>query len=153
MEKKIAGIIGLIGAILVIVGLFLAWVSASGSILGTSFSFDVAGYNLAIGSITIMGVTASIPVQSYAILALVGGIIALIGAIGLLVGKRIIGFLLPIGGILAIAGAGWGFADVSNAIAGAGVTGATVSVGYGIYVCIVGGILALIGTVGLKGEK
>ncbi len=106
MEKKTAGIIGLIGGIIALVGLFLAWVSASATVMGTTFSFDVSGFSLAIGSITAMGLTIPIPVQGYAILALVGGIIALIGGIGLLTGKRAIGFLLPIGGLLAIAGAG-----------------------------------------------
>ena len=132
------------------VSLFLAWISASATSMGMTISLDVPGFSLAIGSFTVMGITTPIPIQGYAILALVGGIIALIGGIGLLIGKRPLGFLLPVGGILAIAGAGWGLAEVTNAIAEFGMTDGTVSVGYGVYTCIVGGVIALIGSLGLK---
>lgn len=145
MEKKTLTYIGLLGGIIAIVGLFLAWASVT----FTGGTVDITGFNLVTGSITVMGIPVSIGTMGYAVLALVGGIIALIGGIGLLVGKRAIGFLLPIGGLLAIVGGGWGLADVANAIA---VTGATLSVGYGIYICIVGGIMALIGSLVLRGK-
>lgn len=124
MEKKMLMIIGLIGGILAAVGVFLTWASALG--------FTWSGWDIA---------TAAVGAESYPYVALAGGILALIGAL-LSTKTKSIGYLLPLGGIIAIIGAGWGFSDIS------GITG--MDVGYGVYVCIVGGILALIGSLGLK---
>lgn len=137
MEKKTAAIIGLIGGIIAAVGVFLSWGSASVTVPGFgTLGGSWTGWDIA---------TAAVNSQSYPYIALAGGVIALIGALGVLgIKSKAIGYLLPLGGIIAIIGAGWGFADIS------GTTG--VSVGYGIIVCIVGGILALIGSLSLKGE-
>lgn len=86
----------------------------------------------------------------YIYLVLIGGILALVGGIGMLTTKSV-GLFLPIGGILALVGGIWGLADVGKAaIVAIGVPNMSVSVGQGIYIAIVGAILALIGSLGLK---
>lgn len=92
------------------------------------------------------------------VVVLIGGILALTGAIGMLATKvRTIGLLLPIGGILALAGGIWGhvwateiadFVDYLSEFLGESTSA---NPGDGIYMAIVGAILALIGTLGLKG--
>jgi hypothetical protein len=144
MEKKTAAIIGLIGGILVLVGLALPWVSASVTYMGVATSMSVSGATALSGS------------WAPAIIVAVGGILALLGGLILLVGKGgPIAYLLPLGGILAIAGGIWAFAQISDVagfvtgLAGTGVA-ATIEAGYGVYLGIVGAVLALIGSFALK---
>ena len=70
------------------------------------------------------------------------------------IGKRP-GQYSGLGGILAIAGAAWALSDIPT-VSGTymGVT-VTISHGFGLYLTLVGGILALTGIVGLslKGEE
>jgi hypothetical protein len=78
---------------------------------------------------------------------MIGGFVALAGGIDMLIGRGM-GFLLPIGGMLALIGGIWGLTDVGGLAALFGI-----STGYGIYVGIIGGILALIGTLSLMGGE
>ena len=128
MEKRIAGIFGLVGGILAIVSLVLAWASSSG---GSAMGIDF--------------MESASECLHAPILLLVGGILALVAGIVLLATKvRAGGYLLPIGGMLALIGGILGFA---KAVAvGAVMWGAvSVSVGYGIYVGLVGTVIILIG--------
>ncbi len=87
----------------------------------------------------------------YVYLVLIGGILALVGGIGMVTTKSV-GLFLPIGGILALVGGIWGLVDVGKAaVVAIGVPNMSVSIGDGIYVSIIGAILALIGSLGLKG--
>ena len=117
--------IGLIGGFLAVVGVFLPWIPL----------LNISGWDLA-SLASIFG-----EVATYVYLVLLGGIIALIGSIALLLGKRGIAYLLPLGGIITIAGWGWTFVTF----------GGPEAASYGFYFCIIGGILALIGSVGLRG--
>lgn len=83
--------------------------------------------------------------------ALVGGILVLVGALGLLMfhGVPRKTLLLAIGGILAIIGAGWGFSDIETGT----VLVATVSYGYGLYLCLIGGVLGLLSALGLRRKR
>ena len=76
------------------------------------------------------------------------------GGFALLNGKKPVGFLLPMGGIIAIAGGLWGYSDVSAYISRVvTIPELHLSSSYGFYVCIVGGVLALIGgTLSLKAK-
>ncbi len=149
MEKKTFIYLGLIGGILAAVGVFLEWASISVNIPGVfTYSASASGWDATAG-------------MAAPYLALAGGILALLGGLGLLMGKRGLGFLLPIGGILAIAGSAWAFVDINAAIAGVAAVivqiealggSASVGVGYGLYLSIVGGVMALIGSLGLKGK-
>ena len=115
MNKQTLGIIGLIGGIIVAVGVFLPW----------STLYNVSGWDV-----------RAMASQPYVIL--VGGVLALLGGIGILATIaakiKILEYLVPIGGILAIAGWGWSVAEAGT-LAGAA---------YGFYACLVGGIIALI---------
>lgn len=122
--------IGLIGGILTAVGVFLEWVSVS---IG-GFTASASGWDMA---------TAEIGSVSYPYVIVIGGILALVGALGLL-GAQLkgIGYLLPLGGLIALGGWGWAASDVADWNA----------VSYGFYVCLVGAILALVGSAALRGE-
>lgn len=157
MDKRLL-VIGLIGGILAIAGVFTAWATMdmSGTLMGEtiSVSVSVSGMDMARGEMTVMGTTQSVPSESYPYIALAGGILALIGALGVLAspGLRKLGILLAIGGILAIVGAGWGFSDIeTGTISVIGLT-ASVGYGYGLYLCLIGGILGLVGVLGLRGK-
>jgi len=141
MEKKTAGVIGLVGGIIAAVSVFLAWGSVSASVGGFTLSPDVSGLDVR------TGIAAPY-------IVLIGGILALVGGIGMLATKmKAVGYLLPIGGILALVGGIWGFVKVVDAICALfGFSGSGVSVGYGIYLGIVGGVLALVSSLGLKGK-
>ena len=118
MNKQTLGIIGLIGGIIAAVGVFLNW------------SRGVSGWDAARVWAPLMGKSAN-----YVYVILIGGILALIGGIGILVIKiKVLEYLVPIGGILAIAGWGWCVADA----------GTLSGFAYGFYACLVGGIIALI---------
>ncbi len=116
--------LGLIGGFLAVVGVFLPWIPL----------LNISGWDLA-SLASIFG-----EVATYVYLVLLGGVLALIGSIALLLGKRGVAYVLPLGGRITIAGWGWTFVTFGGPEAAA----------YGFYFCIFGGILALIGSIGLK---
>lgn len=151
MNKGLVGL-GLIGGIIALIGVFTSWVSMSASGMGVTVSADITGWEIAQGEATVMGTTVSIESQTYPYVALAGGILALIGAIGVLAspGTKGLVALLVLGGMLALVGAAWGLADIETGTQSMfGVT-ADVSYGYGIYLALVGGILGLIGAYGAR---
>lgn len=83
-------------------------------------------------------------------MALAGGIVALIfGAVALAIRSKVLIALLAIGGLLALVGAAWGYYDITTEE----VAPLTATVGYGLYLCLIGGILGLVGGVlGLRGK-
>jgi hypothetical protein len=130
MESKTLMVIGLIGGILAAVGVFLEWVSVS---IGV-YTASASGWDMA---------TAAVGSVSYPYVIVVGGIIALVGALGALgTQSKGIGYLLPLGGLVALGGWGWAASDVADWSA----------VSYGFYVCLVGAILALVGSLSLRGK-
>jgi len=143
MEKQTLLIIGLIGGILATIGVFLPWIGRS--YMGGWSGWGDSGWGLR--TTRVISFYSPYP-------ALAGGIIALLGGFALLKEKRPVGFLLPMGGITAIAGGAWGYFDVSAYLSRVGtVPELHLSSGYGFYVCIVGGVLALIGgTLSLKAK-
>ena len=131
MAMRILTLIGLIGGIIALVGIFTPWATASGWGMSVSASAwdgirDAAG--------------------SYFTVALVGACIALVGALSALAAPRakVLWAILAIGAILAIAGAAYGFADIYTGTEGGFLYG----YGYGLYLTLIGGILALIGALG-----
>ncbi len=164
-------VIGFIGSILAIAGVFTPWVTASASatipMVGeASFSTSMTGWNIAKGelraSMTIQEETRELTMptgesESYPYIALAGGILALIGALGALPGLRKLSVLFAIGGMLVIIGAAWGFSDIetgtrTETLWGMTVTG-TAGYGYGLYLCLMGGILSLVGVLGLRRKE
>lgn len=131
--KRILALIGLIGGILALVGIFTPWATASAPWISVSASAWDGIKDAAV---------------SYFTLALIGACFALLGALSALAAPRVkaLWAMLAIGGILAIVGAAWGFFDIET---GTGM-GVSYGYGYGLYLTLVGGILALIGSLGLK---
>jgi len=127
MEKRTLLIIGLIGGILATVGVFLPWASA--------FGFSASGWD---------ALSASMSNNPDVLLVLIGGILALIGGLlaVLAVKMKSIAYLIPLGGILAIIGWIWSATSITDWSV----------VSYGFYACLVGAILALIGSMGLRGK-
>jgi len=118
MKDQALLVIGLIGGILAVVGVFLPWASSSG--------YNVSGWD--------GGVSFG---ESQVYVILIGGVLAAIGAVVALAGVKKINYLVPIGGVIAIIGWAWA-AERAGTLSGWG---------YGFYICFVGGILALIGGV------
>ena len=158
MGKQALLVIGLIGGILAAVGIFLSWASIQAEVEGLTISADITGLDMAKGETTIMGTTVPGPEEPSPYIVLVGGILALVGAIGALAigtkkaGVKKLSILLAIGGLIAILGAGWGFSVVeTGTVSLFGFGTVSSSYGYGLYLCFVGGILALIG--GIMGAR
>jgi len=84
MEKKTLLIIGLIGGIIAAVGVFLPWFSAS----GFGITVTANGFDSNEGKVVVLG-----------------GVLALIGALAALATTmKSLGYLIPVGGLVAILG-------------------------------------------------
>ena len=92
---RVLAALGLIGGVLAVFGVFLPWIPL----------LNISGWDLA-SLASIFG-----EVATYVYLVPLGGILALIGSIALLAGKRGIAYVLPVGGIITIAGWGWTFVN------------------------------------------
>lgn len=127
MNKGLVSI-GLIGGILAAAGVFLEWHSEF-TVLGLGLPSE-SGWDMA---------TREVESVTYPYVTVIGGVIALIGALAAF-GHKTAGYLLPIGGIIALIGWVWAATDVGD----------WSLVTYGFYVCLTGGILALVGSAGLR---
>jgi len=146
MDNRILAIIGLIGGILAAVGVFGPWMTAS--VMGMKQS--ASGWDLAQGTAGAGGISLKLPY-----FALVGGILAVVGSVLALVKPGAVAkVLLAIGGILALIGVAYGLtvADAGIAIGGM-VPEVSIGASYGAYLVVIGGILAILVTLGLKEEK
>jgi hypothetical protein len=146
MDERTLAIIGLIGGILATVGVFGTWMTMS--MMGVEQS--ASGWDLARGTGAAGGLSLKLPY-----VALVGGILAVVGSVLVFVKLgAVTKVLLAIGGILALIGVAYGLvvADAGAAIAGA-VPGVSMGAGYGAYLVVIGGILAILVTLGLKEKK
>lgn len=123
--------VGFIGGILAAVGVFLEWHSEF-TIPGLGVVPSESGWDMA---------TREAESVTYPYVTVVGGIIALIGAL-VAFGHKTAGYLLPLGGLIALGGWGWAASDVGD----------WSLVTYGFYVCLAGAILALVGSAGLRGK-
>lgn len=146
MDNRTLAIVGLIGGILAVVGVFGTWTTMSA--MGTEYSDS--GWDWAQGTAGAGGLSLKFPY-----FALVGGILAVVGSVLALVKPSAVAkVLLAIGGILALIGVAYGLAaaDTGAAITGA-VPGVSAGASYGTYMVVIGGILAILVTLGLKEEK
>jgi hypothetical protein len=145
--KIVAVIIALLCGIAVLVGIFLPWAEASGSILGVHFSLSVSGLDV----ISTSGWDISdfaLSDNLHAILVLIGAAIMIVCALPALFlsmssrgGKATVkpfGILISLGAVVAISGLAWFFVDMSS------VDNWTDYVGYGTYICGGGAVLGLI---------
>jgi hypothetical protein len=129
MAMRIFVIIGLIGGIIALVGIFTPAVTESGWL-------SVSAWD-SITKTTIMGEV--MPCETYFCLAFAGAAVALLGALTAVAVPQVkaLWAILAIGGILAIVGTTWAFSDIE--------TCGIISYGWGLYLTLGGGILALIG--------
>jgi hypothetical protein len=123
MKKMALSVIGLIGGILVVAGVFLPWVSAS--VFGVTFT--ASGWD---------ALKASVSKNPDVLLGLIGGIIALIGGLvsAIAIKMKNLGYLILLGGILAVLAWIWSAYTMTDWSA----------VTYGFYIYLVGAIIALI---------
>lgn len=154
------GIIGIIGALLMIIGVFLSWIdfSVSSSILGSSETYSASGLDIFGDSTEISGIGQigydTITAYTYApIVSLVCGIIALIATIIPTVynkGKigKGLGALALILAIVSVVISFLFYSDVGayEFTGGLGsILSMSLSVGAGLWVCIAGAIITIIG--------
>jgi hypothetical protein len=144
-DKRILACIGLIGGILALVGVFAPW--ATHPVYIESESVNISAWD----TITArdiwwgVGLPPNIGYEVWAGLALHGAVLALVGTLSALAApkSKVPWAILGLGGVLAIAGSAWGLSDI---IINGGIAG-TLNTGYGLYLTLAGGILALIGSV------
>jgi hypothetical protein len=126
-SKIVAGIMGMAGGVLLIVGTVAPWTS----IMGTMSGIDVL-------------ILSEGQAEMFSpVLLLVGGILVLLGGVGKLAEKKAVGYLMPIGTILALVGWVWAIRISLATIAASEITG---YISYGISVGLVGIILAGLGS-------
>lgn len=148
-KSNIVGIVALLGAILLIAGVFLTWVDVSFSslIVGTEQSYSGwEVYQNEDGRFDDIG-------YGYApLVALVAGILALITTIVPMFYQndsvwRILGVVSLILGIVAVI-LGFLFnGDVSDGFSLGGLVSASIDVGTGLWISVAGGILLILGAV------
>ena len=149
------GIIGLIGAVLMIAGVFLTWAEMNISILGFSSSVTMSGMDVFNGTVTIEGQEFTDVEFDYAyapIVCLVAGVLSLITTIIPIVYNkiptinRILGAVSLILAIVALVLAIM-FNGQMDAVDFEGLASASVSAGTGVWVCVAGGVLLAIGAI------
>ena len=124
-------IIGLVGGIIALIGLFLPWISASGTNTNT-------GQQITVSVPGIYFIPFSIGIILFAVLTIAFAIFK----------KPIGGILVLVFSLIGLAITGFLFSAIQY-IAASLVSGSSVSVstGVGVYICIVGFIIGLIGGV------
>jgi hypothetical protein len=145
--SRITSLLLLAVGALVLVGIFLSWLTFKWNAAGMlpSVSLSVSGWDLVTGSGDI-GEGAKL----YAILAFAGSIVVLIGAVWALAtpANRAPWAMAAIGGVLAIVGSIWGWSDLSDFVAaGENNPGASFNYGIGLYLALAGGIAGLAASV------
>ncbi len=125
MDLKKGFIIGIVGVVIAIIGMFLPWAQVSYTENGAQQTVSVYGY-----------------------IAIFMWILIIIGLIGILLRKPAGGIVGAIFGILAFLYGIWNYMMIlglSQEYKNAGYTDVKVDVGIGMYITIVGTILLLIG--------
>lgn len=145
MDKRLLAL-GLIGGTLALVGFFTPWVAESGLAEGFPVSIEYSGRDLTTIGRSVRPFWLSLPTSVFPYLALSGGALSLIGALAALAPARIrrLDALLLVGGLSAVVGAGWGFTATVIGHFWAFDVELITSHGYGLYLCLIGGILSFI---------
>lgn len=148
-NNNIVGIVGLLGAVLLIVGVFLTWIDLDFSSLLGSASESYSGMDVYSND---DGYFDDITYGYAPLVALIAGIVALITTIAPMFYHndgvwKALGVVTLILGIVTVI-LGFLFrGDVTDGFEIGGLMKASVSVGAGLWVCIAGGILLIIGAI------
>jgi hypothetical protein len=132
LERKIvAAIMGMVGGVLLMVCVVAPWITTSMA----EISANVSGIDVLKGGQAEMLAP---------VLLLVGGILVLVGGIGKLAEKKVVGYLMPIGAVPAVVGWVWAL-KISIVTVTASATGVHNYLSYGIFVGVAGMILVGLG--------
>ncbi len=143
MSRATIGVVGLIGGMLALLGIFTPWITLSAG----GYSLSMSAWDSITESGILSGQCGLMGREVYCTVALAGVGFALLGALGSLVTPKFNAAwaLLAIGGLVVIFGAAWAFSDIETG----SVPGISIDYGWGLYLCLVGGIVSLIGVLGL----
>ncbi len=142
-------IIGILGGLMGLIGVFLPWVTLSASVGPITISLSVPGTCVGgVGGIAIAGVgtqpcvgSAEGAIYFYGILLL-----SLLGLIVSLLGRKMTSMLALVFGVLVLLLGVVAAARVVAALGAIGSTpGLTISIGYGLILSIIGGVILLVG--------
>ena len=133
MKIGIGKILGLVGGILAIVGVVLPWATASGTVMGMTISMSASGLDAAkSGGEWVAYVYGT-------------AIFGVLGLIFVLISKKSTTMLAFVFGLLALILSGVALVRITQLIGGLSAPGVSVGAGIGLYICVVGGLLLLIG--------
>lgn len=138
-------IVGLLGGLLGLIGVFLPWVTASAGAISLSLPGTCVG---GIGSIEIPVVGSQrCPGSSEGAIYFYGiFVLSILGLIVSLLGRKMTSMLALVFGVLVLV---LGVVAAARVVASAGdigsVPGVTISIGYGLILSIIGGVILLVG--------
>lgn len=127
---KTGNILGLVGGLVAVVGVFLPWMTATETITNTSTS--ASGISVPLFGILVLLFSA------------LGLVLVLVGKRGACIGAMIMGILAFVFGLIV--------ATVWSAIISTFGAGDILSIGYGLYMSLAGSIILVIGSVLTLGE-
>lgn len=127
---KTGSVLGIVGGLLAVVGVFLPWMTATETITNTSSS--ASGISVPLFGILVLLFSA------------LGLVLALVGKRGTCIGAMIMGILAFVFALIV--------ATIWSAIISTFGVGDILSIGYGLYITLAGSIILVIGSVMTLGE-
>ncbi len=143
-KMNLLGLVGVLGALLLIIGVFLSWADITGSVLGFSETKSISGMDIMTNNEYEFD-------YSYApIIALVAGILGVIACILPVVKplgiERILGLVSLIVAVVAVVII-YMFSGQMTGFSFEGLASASVSCGIGWTISLVGGVLVILGSI------
>ncbi len=147
--KKFAIGLALVGAVVLLVGIFLPWIHyQSGSIGGFSISYSLSGWDV-FNKSGLETAAAQLSSDNHALIVFIATIVMLLCALAALLlslkskggggGIVALDIIISLAAVLAIGGLIWFLVDLSS------VNNWSDYIGAGIYICFVGVVLGLVG--------
>ena len=143
--RAIGSGVTLVCGVLIIVGVFLPWISESTSILGLTISVSKSGWSIIDASS--WDISAFVLSDNmHALLVLIGGVVMTVCALTALIlstlpvvriATVLLGILASLVALVAIGGAAWFIVDMMNSDAGS-------YIGYGVYLSAAAAVVGLI---------
>jgi len=127
---KLGRILGIVGALLAVVGVFLPWATATNTITNTSAS--ASGISVPLFGVLVL------------LFSVLGLVLVLVGKRGTCIGALIMGILAFVFALIVAA--------IWSAIISTFGVGDVLSIGYGLYMSLAGSIILMVGSVMTLGE-